>query len=287
MTCFVILHYMITEETKKCIDSIKKLKGEKKIIVIDNASSNNSGQELKKIYKNDQDIAVILNKKNAGFANGNNIGYKEAKKYNPEYIVILNNDTEIVQEDFIERIRNIYIKEHYALLSPCIYSTKQKIYQSPKRTKSLTYNDVVKLKEEYRKKQKSKFIVPIKCFFKKFQVLKMLVKSKKSAIDYEKKYYNVPMHGSAVVFSKDFIEKMEKAFYSKTFMYYEMEILDYICHKEKLKEIYEPSIKVLHHHSVSSNKTFGNELKKVRFINKCIYDSLTEYEKLIKRRGEI
>ena len=39
MVCFVILHYMAFEETKSCVNSIlNNVEGEKKIIIVDNAS---------------------------------------------------------------------------------------------------------------------------------------------------------------------------------------------------------------------------------------------------------
>ena len=66
-------------------------------------------------------------------------------------------------------------------------------------------------------------------------------------------------------------------------MYYEMEILDYECKLNNLKEVYDPSIKILHHHSASSNKTFGSELKKVRFMNNCIYDSLNVFLDIVNK----
>lgn len=280
MVCFVVLHYMVVEETKKCIESIQRINGEKKIIIVDNASGNGSGLEIQQMYKNDNDIEVIINEKNLGFANGNNIGYQKALIYNPDFIVVMNNDIEITQEDFIERVNNTYNEEKFAVLGPNIYSTTAQIHQSPKRLSSYTFDEVKGLLKEYEFRKKSKIIVPMKCFFKKLKILKLLVfknREKKSGIDYNKKYYNVPLHGSFVIFSKDFLKVREYAFNKGTFMYYEMEILDYECKLNNLKEVYDPSIKILHHHSASSNKTFGSELKKVRFMNNCIYDSLNVF----------
>ena len=121
MVCFVVLHYMVVEETKKCIESIQRINGEKKIIIVDNASKNDSGLEIQQMYKNDNDIEVIINDQNLGFANGNNIGYQKALIYNPDFIVVMNNDIEITQEDFIERVNNTYNEEKFAVLGPDIY----------------------------------------------------------------------------------------------------------------------------------------------------------------------
>lgn len=290
MICFVILHYMVIEETKKCVDSILKVEGDKKIIIVDNASTNNSGNILKEMYQNNENIEIIINENNLGFANGNNIGYKKALEYNPDYIAVLNNDIEITQTDFIKRIEKIYNEEKFAVLGPDIYSTTAKIHQSPKRLSSYTYDEVNKLFKEYEIKKNSKFLVPLRCFLKKIKVLKQIVfknRERNLGIDYNKKYYNIPLHGSFVVFSKDFIKFRDYAFFKKTFMYFEMEILDYECNINNLKEVYDPSIKILHHHSASSNKTFGSELKKVRFMNDCIYDSLNACIELMNEKGRL
>ena len=89
----IIVNYNNYEDTIKCVNSIreneKKIKYE--IILVDNASTNNSIEELSKI----EGIVLINNKRNGGFAFGNNIGIKYAIDKNFEYIMLLNNDTEI------------------------------------------------------------------------------------------------------------------------------------------------------------------------------------------------
>lgn len=50
-------------------------------------------------------LTIIKNEKNYGFAEGNNIGMKFAlKTLNPDYILLLNNDTVIADKKFLERI---------------------------------------------------------------------------------------------------------------------------------------------------------------------------------------
>ena len=286
LVCFVILHYMVNEETISSIESImNKVKGEKKIVVVDNGSPNNSGVELEKLYKDNKNVDVIISKENLGFAKGNNIGYRYAvEKYNPKFIVVLNNDVEIYQEDFIENIDKIYEEEKYAILSPDIYSTFSKVHQSPKKTRSYTEEEIRKLAKKYEFRNKSKVIIPLKCWLKEIKSLKKIMqnlKFKSRGIDYSKKYYDVPLHGSCFIFSEIFIKNRKNAFFEGTFMYFESEILDYECHRDGLKTIYDPSIKVNHHHSVSSAKSYKSELKREKFVNKCVNDSLKNFIKLI------
>ena len=72
MICFVILHYMATDETIICVDSIlENVNGDKRIIIVDNASPNNSFDELNIKYKDNILVDVISTDENLGFAKGN------------------------------------------------------------------------------------------------------------------------------------------------------------------------------------------------------------------------
>lgn len=280
MVCFIVLHYMVKEETITCINNLKKVFGDKKIIIVDNFSPNNSGKELKELYKNDSEIMVLLNNENSGFAKGNNLGCEYAKEnYNPDYYIVMNNDVEIIQNDFIDRIQKIYDNEKFDVLSPDIYSTTQKIHQSPKSLKPMTLEKAIKMQKDYAKRVKSKIVVPIRCYLKKIDFLKKVnqIFFKKKNINYNKKYYNVPMHGSCFIFSKKFIDKREKAFFEGTFFYFESEILDYECHLNGFKEVYDPYIKIYHHQNISTNVVYSNALKKVKFMNEQNLNSINAF----------
>ena len=77
--------------TKQCVKSIKDYTTlPYHIIIVDNGSSQETIDELKKI----DGVKLILNSINKGFAGGNNIGIKEC---NGEYVVLLNNDTKVTK----------------------------------------------------------------------------------------------------------------------------------------------------------------------------------------------
>src|ERR1043165_9599731 len=66
-------------------------------IFVDNASSDNSVQTARTLMP---DIRVVELKENAGFAGGNNAGFRESRG---KYIVLLNNDTQCAP-DFLEEL---------------------------------------------------------------------------------------------------------------------------------------------------------------------------------------
>ena len=97
----IILNYNVRYFLEQCVLSVQKaLEGiDGEIIVIDNASSDDSCEMMKTKFPN---IKLIENKDNLGFPKGNNIGVAQAKG---EYICILNPDT-VVAEDTFTKILN-------------------------------------------------------------------------------------------------------------------------------------------------------------------------------------
>jgi len=96
---------IITYNQKKLlIDCIKSIKentdyGPYEIFVVDNGSKDGIGRKIHELFP---DINVIINEKNFGFGRGNNVGLMVAEKaYNPDYFLILNDDTEIIQKDWL------------------------------------------------------------------------------------------------------------------------------------------------------------------------------------------
>jgi GT2 family glycosyltransferase len=92
----VIVSYNTAELTIQAIKSIPRKK-DWEIIVVDNASTDDTIVQLKKRF---QSIKLIENKKNLGFAVANNQG---AAKSQGEYLLFLNSDT-IVQDQAIEKM---------------------------------------------------------------------------------------------------------------------------------------------------------------------------------------
>jgi len=92
-TSIVILTFNGLELNKKCIDSIlENTEGDFELIIVDNASSDGTVDYLGSLT--DKRVNVILNKKNAGFAKGNN---QAAKMVKGDLLVFLNNDTEVTK----------------------------------------------------------------------------------------------------------------------------------------------------------------------------------------------
>ncbi len=91
----IILNYNSYDDTVNCINSIFNFSNKKsffKIYIVDNSSTDESENRLIKKYEDYNNISIILNLKNTGYAHGNNIGIKAALNDGCEYIFIINSD---------------------------------------------------------------------------------------------------------------------------------------------------------------------------------------------------
>ena len=111
----IIINYRTYEFTKQTIESVinKKHFFNYELIIVDNASGDNSLENLKKDYQEKIDtglIKFIANTENKGFAYANNLALKQTKS---KYILLLNSDTEIINNclnkclKFMETDKNI------------------------------------------------------------------------------------------------------------------------------------------------------------------------------------
>ncbi len=94
----IIITYNQYEYTSKCIKSLLKYTNESfEIVVIDNASKDDSGNKIKKDFPG---VHVFCNKENLGFPKAVNQGIVQSKG---DYVLILNNDT-VVTAGWLERM---------------------------------------------------------------------------------------------------------------------------------------------------------------------------------------
>lgn len=90
---FLILNYKTYKETVQLTKSLYNQGLEDNyILIVDNASPNDSYKMLIKQLGGLRNIEVVASPENGGFAKGNNYGLRYAKKYNPKYVCIINND---------------------------------------------------------------------------------------------------------------------------------------------------------------------------------------------------
>ena len=122
----IILNWNGKDDTIECIRSLRKINYDNyKIVIVDNGSEDDSVFEIRKNFSK---IKIIENKKNLGFAGGNNVGIKYAVENEADYILLINNDTAVDENFLSELIKVGESDEKIGLLGSKIY-----FYSEPNR----------------------------------------------------------------------------------------------------------------------------------------------------------
>ncbi|PKM50895.1 MAG: hypothetical protein CVV02_09255 [Firmicutes bacterium HGW-Firmicutes-7] len=286
---FVILHFNAMQITIECIESIFKFARYDyySIVVVDNKSPNGTGISLKEKYLNHPKVHVILLDENIGFAKGNNVGYKYAKEtLEADFIIIPNNDTEFIDDHFIDNAIRIFNESAYGILGPNIISARTGAHQNPHKKELVTREKVVKAIRHYKNERIKHLLMSIFNFpamHNYLRKMKKAVKSEKvSRGKITEQMTNVTLFGACIVYSPLFIEKFNYAFYPEPFMYYDEDLLHYACAKQHLKVIYDPSITIYHKEKQATQTINRTYLKQRKFVNKHITNSIKILYRLMK-----
>lgn len=99
----VLVNYNGENFQNDCIRTIKNMDyNNYKIIVVDNDSKDNSVKILKEEF---DDVIIIETGENCGVAKGNNIGIKKSLELECDYVLLLNNDTEVDKHMLKEMVK--------------------------------------------------------------------------------------------------------------------------------------------------------------------------------------
>jgi len=98
----IILNWNGSEDTIKCVNSFLWLQYPNyEILVVDNGSTDGSVHRIK---ENFSDVTLIETGRNLGYTGGNNVGIEYAMNNKAGYVLIINNDTELVNPYFVREI---------------------------------------------------------------------------------------------------------------------------------------------------------------------------------------
>lgn len=121
----IIINWNGKKHLSYCLSSLERINYPNfEVIVVDNASIDGSVEYIK---KNFSQVKVIQNKKNLGFAEANNIGFKKAKG---EYILLLNNDTKVTPNFLTELVRVMESDKKIGAVQPKIIFMDSKRLQA-------------------------------------------------------------------------------------------------------------------------------------------------------------
>lgn len=231
MIGMVIVNYNDYETTKRLLDNVKDYKVLKEIVVVDNKSTDNSLEELRKL-KNKK-ITIIDSGENKGYSYALNVGCKYLiNKYKSLNIVISNSDI-IIESELDIKDLNSYISTKNVIVGPTIIQGNDlnRGFKIPSPWQDIKQNIV---------------------FFGKRVLAKEL--------SYPDNYYHKDISkvdtvsGCFFMISSKHLEDMGY-FDENVFLYYEENIMGIKTKRLKKNIIVCNNVDVIHDHSVSIDKS--------------------------------
>lgn len=277
---FVILNFNIVEETINCVRSIVNNidTNDYHIIIVDNGSSVEINAEIKqRLFEFEPVVEILFLEKNIGFAKGNNIGIKEARKYNPKFICCMNNDTELIQKNFFGVLCNIYKEKRSAIIGPKVYLKDGRVQTF--NTKLLTVKEYQRQLKDYEAAVSDSLYNRIKnCFvdneflFTIYKELEKFFSKKEESKIFLREMDDVILHGCCIIFSEVFLRELN-GFDDRTFLYREEELLYIMIKKKRMHSLYYPELYIKHLEDVSTNSVLKKKSEKYRQYYRCQIDS--------------
>lgn len=256
----VVLNYNDSETTINLVRNIERFSSLSKIVIVDNASTDDSYKKLEK-QSEKHNFDLIRTSKNGGYASGNNVGARYLiEKCQCEIIVIANPDILFEEKLLISIAENFMKHPDYALLSGVMCDPEGNIDKAPYRNlNSYTY-DLADC-----------FAIG-RCFHKR----------KKYPVTIGSDIFSVEViQGSFWAIRSDVLKKIDYLD-EGTFLYYEEMILGH-----KLKSYGYKSgligVPFYHYHAVSITKSIKKvNAWKIHLKSKCYYERTCNGVKGIK-----
>ena len=231
---FVIINYNTKALAEKLVANVKDYQSISKILIVDNASTDDSYQELKKL-ENDR-IEVLQAEENKGFSAGMNIGAKWAiELFSKCDIIFSNTDIIISSEETIEILQTALKMRRVAVASPVVFqeNTISRGWKIPSA--------------------KEEILINLPGIGKKFQKKYMFYDED----HYKGKYSYVEAVSGCFFMIKSEALKRVNYFDENVFLYYEENILGEKLRNSSYTLVICNEALIIHDHSVSIDHNVG------------------------------
>ena len=295
---FIILNYCLFGETIDCVRSISDNIDTDRflIIIVDNDSPNLSGNRLRRYFKRNERVEVLINRQNLGFAKGNNVGIEHVRKRRggARFICCLNNDVLIDQNNIYSVLHRISTMDgSIAVIGPRIYDSFYREYADCEGLQGI--NCYKRRLEQYKEAYNNPRIIESENPFRRFLLknalfydlnsirrktgkrISQMFSLPKNKMNYLKDIgcsegpedmttgrYDIVLHGCCLFFTESCFEKLN-GFDPSTFMYGEELILFADVINTGLHTFKSDNIHIRHLEKASTKAAFKNDHKKQKF----------------------
>lgn len=243
----IIVNYNNYSLTISCVESVIKntLNVNYEIIIIDNCSTNNSYEIIKKSFEEFSNIIVERNKFNAGFGDGNNKAVELASSdvllfLNPD-VIVFDNSIKIL----LDEVRN---NHNIGIIGAQLLNTDKSLQYSCRRI--LNMKEFLIARTPMKKVCSKKYI----CNINDKYLMKDLPHDNNIEADW--------LMGSCLMMKKSMFSEVG-GFSKEYFMYFEDVDICYKVKKRGKKILYFPLAKMIHAHEQASVK----KINRMTFIH--------------------
>jgi len=236
----IILNWNAAGDTIRCIDSFLKVQYDNyEIVVVDNGSEDGSYQLIKRKYP---DIVLIETGENLGYAAGNNAGIKYAIQNGADYILLVNNDTKLLNPQFLKQAVELIMEADckIGIIGPKVFTSTGQVQDTILFTPTL-----------------------LNCIKQSFRLRWRIKESK----DYSKVQEVDAVSGVCLLIKKELIDEIG-LLDEDYFMYAEEQDYCYRAQRAGWKVIYYPVDSIIHYReSVSSLERY---MKRYIYVRKSL-----------------
>jgi GT2 family glycosyltransferase/glycosyltransferase involved in cell wall biosynthesis len=245
--CFVLLQFNQPEVTARCVESLERLAGGRRIhaIVVDNGSEPSAVARTRELFRErtGDTFTLIVNDKNLGFAAGNNVGYRHAREVlGADFIAVINNDTVVGDPAFVEKCLASFAARPWSVLGPDIVTPDGR-HENP-------WNDTVYDAGEWGALHD--LFVHQRAAWEAGGAAEFRRIGRRSPDSTE--LHEPMLQGAAYVFSPVFVADHPQVFDERTFLYGEEFLLAVNCLLTGHLAVYDPRIAIAHEEGVSTAK---------------------------------
>lgn len=287
-TAFVILHYGDFTVTDTCVQSILRMdrQDQIRIVIVDNELQRPEQDRQKNFqsYQNEKNITVLYMRENGGFSYANNQGYRYAREtLHASFIVVLNNDIEFVQADFLKRLENIWKTAQCHVIAPDIIRRGTGEHQNPMDIRLRTREEAEgTIKKNRIALRYYPLLYPFLYWNYIWSEKKKTRERKKSEAEFQMAQENIVPFGACIIFTPLFTAAEDQAFFPETKFFYEEYLLSCRCGKQNYRIIYSPELKAFHESGAATRRSYKNEKKRLRFVMERTMESCGIYLRYLK-----
>lgn len=229
----------------------------------------NNSPEYKITYHQSANITILNAKSNLGYFGGFKYGLEATLTSILDFVIICNNDIEIINDDFFELLKEKL--NDYDIIAPSILNSNNN-EQNPHRLNKPTL-----AKKIYYRLYFFNYLIGL--VLNKLVNIRRRYKPKSKSINYVAEKEIFSPHGAFIIFNKSFLKKggyVDDGY----FLYGEEDSVASIAADKEMKVGFVPKLKVYHDESTSIGKKLSS--KKYEYQKQAFKYIINKYPKIFK-----